>query len=58
MRLPEDLHHLYDELNRRYFGGKLPRYHVEWSNRLVSTAGRAYLGAGQIRLSRVYHECY
>ncbi|MBI2867987.1 MAG: SprT-like domain-containing protein [Chloroflexi bacterium] len=58
MRLPEDLHPLYNELNRRYFGGKLPRYHVEWSNRLVSTAGRAYLGAGRIRLSRIYHECY
>lgn len=56
-RLPaaEELFRLYDELNRRHFGGDLPPCQVRWNGRLRTTAGRVDLRRRVIELSSVYH---
>jgi len=49
-----DLHALFDELNARFFGGRIAA-DVIWSRRLTSSAGNCVPREGLIRLSAHYH---
>ncbi len=48
----------FHRLNVTHFGGRLPKAKVEWSGRMVRSAGICYPTRRLIRLSRVYFEAY
>lgn len=58
-RLPdrEELSRLYNQLNEKHFGGKLPQAAVDWSTRL-RIAGNCRPDKRDIRLSVRYHTYY
>ncbi len=58
-RLPdsEELRHLYNRFNKKYFVGKLPVADIDWSTRL-RIAGNCRPDKREIRLSVRYHTYY
>lgn len=51
-----DLNSLFDQLNRKYWSGELPRFECEWSSRMISTWGCCYPTLRIIRISRFFEE--
>jgi predicted SprT family Zn-dependent metalloprotease len=49
-----DLNFLFDQLNSRFWSGKLPRFQCEWSNRMITTWGCCYRSIGLIRISSFF----
>ncbi|HSP07599.1 MAG TPA: SprT-like domain-containing protein [Acidobacteriota bacterium] len=49
-----DLDLLFDQLNRRYWQGVLPRYRCEWSARMLTTWGCCYPDHRVIRISILF----
>lgn len=60
--LPDDkaLNHLCDHLNRRWWGGQLPKIPVRWSRRMHAIAGKYWRSkrGWEIVLSLLYHQRY
>jgi len=52
-----DLSELFDELNRKYFDGRLPKAKIEWSSRMKH-AGKCLSRNLIIRLGHDYHKYY
>ncbi len=60
-QLPDEsrLNRLFDELNARWWDGRLPKVPVRWSSRLRAAAGKIWvsrMNGLEIVLSRAYHE--
>ena len=49
-----DLDLLFDQLNRTYWNGQLPRFRCEWSGRMITTWGCCYPDQGVIRISTLF----
>ena len=49
-----DLNFLFDQLNIRYWAGKLPQFRCEWSTRMITTWGCCYRSSGLIRISSFF----
>ena len=56
----EELNQLYDILNRRRFGGELPKVKVRWARKTLKSRyiGRYYIKYKGILLSQWYHRRY
>jgi SprT-like protein len=52
-----ELGQLFDRYNWMYFGGKLPKPRIEYSNRMT-TAGAYYPNQSLIKIGRKYHELF
>ncbi|PKK82458.1 MAG: hypothetical protein CVT49_13545 [candidate division Zixibacteria bacterium HGW-Zixibacteria-1] len=48
---------MYDDFNREYFGGKLPKATISYSGRML-TAGSYTPGRNEIKIGRKYHEIF
>jgi predicted SprT family Zn-dependent metalloprotease len=53
----KELYHLFDRYNWMYFGGRLERLKIEYSNRM-RTAGAYFPVQRLIRIGRKYHELF
>jgi predicted SprT family Zn-dependent metalloprotease len=49
-----DLDFLFDQLNRQYWEGSLPRYRTEWSRRMIVTWGCCYPSRKLIRINSFF----
>ena len=49
-----ELNFLFDQLNRRFWDGMLPRFECEWSSRMTTTWGCCYRSARLIRISSFF----
>lgn len=48
---------MYDDFNREYFGGKLPKAKISYSDRML-VAGSFTPGRNEIKIGRKYHEIF
>jgi len=49
-----DLQSLFDFLNQKHWGSRLPLFRCEWSNRMITTWGVCYRGKKLIRISSIF----
>ena len=52
-----DLYRMYDEYNRKYFGGRLPATKISYSGRML-IAGSYTPSRSEIKIGRKYHEIF